>query len=254
MNPSRKLVRFSWSVCLLLSFLLLPPLASAAAQPSADLGPKPEMNFDFVYEYDPGGIISGVMLECDLEDCSDGEELMEAGPQRFECDGRDCYSMAYGYADYHQLIIEYADGTRVSNVFKTAGFVSDYTVTVSEDGLEVKKTGGTFNFRKLCCGGFIFTMVIETLLAMFYLGAFGLPKAVLGWIPLASLITLPAVWWLFPLLPVSSTWVTALSEAFAFGVEAVFLGLVAGRTIGWRHAFVLAFLMNVVSFGGWFIL
>jgi hypothetical protein len=103
----------------------------------ADTGPKPSMTFTFTGE--PVTVVSGVLYECQQADCSDAAPLEELGPQRFYCDAEGCSAIAYGFAPYHQIEIEFSDGvTRESNIFETAGFDSEYTVTVQSDGLLVE--------------------------------------------------------------------------------------------------------------------
>ena len=107
----------------------------------ADTGPKPTMEFEFKQALDSGQvtITSGILYECEQFDCSDAAPLRELGPQRFICDTFSCRALAYGFSPYHKLEIQFSDGkTRQSNVFKTAGFDTKYTVTVQQDDLLVE--------------------------------------------------------------------------------------------------------------------
>jgi hypothetical protein len=108
---------------------------------SADTGPKPTMDFQFIQGF-PGPavtILSGTLFECNRSDCQDATPLMEAGPQRFTCDATSCHTLAYGFSTYHRLLVQFSDGkTRQSNVFKTAQFNSSYKVTVRMDDLLVE--------------------------------------------------------------------------------------------------------------------
>lgn len=110
----------------------------------ADTGPKPTMDFEFKGLQDGElQIVSGILYECDQPDCSDAAPLQELGPQRLNCNTTGCSAMAYGFADYHVLEIEFSDEvTRRSNVFKTAGFSSSYTVTVQPNDLLVESQFG----------------------------------------------------------------------------------------------------------------
>ena len=125
-----------------LSFLLF--FLFAALLPAqmvlADTGPKPTMDFNFKGLQDGElQIVSGTLYECDQPDCSDAAPLQVLGPQRLSCNTTGCSAMAYGFADYHILEIEFSDEvTRRSNVFKTAGFSSSYTVTVQPNDLLVE--------------------------------------------------------------------------------------------------------------------
>ena len=125
----------------------------------ADTGPKPSMDFAFkqLAEKDLQ-VISGVLYECDQADCSDATPLQEVGPQRFTCDTNSCHALAYGFAPYHKIEIEFSDEqTRQSNIFQTAGFASNYTVTVQQNDLLVEAEFSlgvlppVFMIAILCC-------------------------------------------------------------------------------------------------------
>lgn len=107
----------------------------------ADTGPKPSMDFEFKPEL-AGELVtihSGILYECDQPDCSDASPLEEVGPQGLYCQANRCSATAYGFAPYHRLEIQFSDGQiRRSNVFETAGFDSQYTVTVRPDDLLVE--------------------------------------------------------------------------------------------------------------------
>ena len=124
------------SFLLLFLFILFIPMQTALA----DTGPKPTMDFNFK-GLDDGElqIVSGILYECDQADCSDAKPLEELGPQRLTCTTTGCHALAYGFADYHILEVEFSDEvTRSSNVFQTAGFSSVYTVTIQPNDLLVE--------------------------------------------------------------------------------------------------------------------
>ena len=125
----------------LLSLILIQVLFSAHTV-LADTGPKPTMEFIFKQNLPEGErhtIVSGILYECDQSDCSDAAPLEEVGPQGFYCDAQSCRAIAYGFAPYHRIEIEFSDEiTRQSNIFETAGFDSRYTVTVQPDDLLVE--------------------------------------------------------------------------------------------------------------------
>lgn len=125
--------RFAF-VFILLMFLPVPIVL-------ADTGPKPSMDFQFKQEVAgaPLTITSGILFECDQPDCSDAAPIEEVGPQGFRCDATSCSAVAYGFAPYHQIEIEFSDGqTRQSNIFETAGFDSRYAVTIRPTDLLVE--------------------------------------------------------------------------------------------------------------------
>ena len=125
------------TIALSLTFILLLLPARIVL---ADTGPKPTMDFEFSGLQDEElTIISGVLYECDQSDCGDAKPLEELGPQRLTCDATSCHALAYGFAPYHILEIEFSDEvTRRSNIFETAGFDSTYTVTIQPNDLLVE--------------------------------------------------------------------------------------------------------------------
>ena len=241
------LPRYRFWLLLVIFMLILP-----AQRVKADLGPKPSMHFTFNNETEFIPILSGQQLECEDETCSRTESLEVFGPQGFSCTEDECSSMAYTYRKYHKLVIEFADRTRESNVFTKKAFSANYEVTVTSDALIVKEIhtlGSFFDRDCLCCSGFFSTLVLETLVASIFLGAFQLPKAILGFVPIASLLTLPLVWFAFPLLPISSGVIIALAEITAVLIEAVFIYVAGFRRIGFKFILGLSVIMNVISFG-----
>lgn len=236
-----------WVLAVACTLVLLPAVTA-----HADAGPKPSMKFEFEFEIDPVSIVEGQLLECQDETCTDAAPLEEMGPQRFTCTESECSSIAYGYAPYHRLVITFSDGTRESNVFEKDGFAARYVVTVSEDALQVSERWSLG--RLCCCPSLMLTLLLETTVAAGYLRVSGLPRSLLAWAPMASLLTLPVVWLGFPLLPLPDGWVIGLAEAFAVLFEAGFLYLVTYRRIPLRHAVLLSAAMNAASLlVGWAI-
>jgi hypothetical protein len=148
-------VKFTKVAILLVFWISFLPFQSA----SADIGPKPTMDFTFTQQFAGAqvSISSGTMFECDQSDCSDAKPLMEAGPQGFSCEAASCHALAYGFSDYHRLEIQFSDGkTRQSNVFKTSEFNATYKVTIRQDDLLVEPnislgTVSPYIFILLCC-------------------------------------------------------------------------------------------------------
>lgn len=150
------------------------PLQNAAA----DTGPKPGMEFEFIYETAAGSLLvqDGLQHECAQPDCSDARPLEDAGPQGFRCYETTCSSIAYGYSDYHYLELTFSDGkTRQSNIFKTAGFNSVYKVTVRENDLLVEpRLLNPYSIHPyvllcLCCLGFLGIIALGVFLLVRFL-------------------------------------------------------------------------------------
>jgi hypothetical protein len=246
-TPRRSLTAVPLHRLLLLAVGLVVLLPALPAQ--ADIGPKPSMSFTFEYQIPRVAITSGQMLECENADCRAGKPLEQLGPQGFRCADYDCGALAYGFADYHKLVITFADGvTRESNIFAKSGRGGDFTVTVTGEALKVEAKRGLGNL--LCCvPSWALTLVVETLIAGLYMSAFQLPRALLGVAPLASLFSLPVVWFAFPQLALPWLAVVGLAELFAVVFETGFVYAFTHWTMPLRHAAILSLLMNAASFG-----
>lgn len=131
-------------MALLLILLALGGLFAPTATTEADVGPKPSMEFEFVYETgEPLTIVDGEQMQCKEPDCADAEPLEQLGPQGLRCTEEACSSSSYGYATYNQLVIQFSDGvTRTSDVFSSGTMRTEYRVSVHEDGLEVERVKG----------------------------------------------------------------------------------------------------------------
>ena len=250
----------------LFGLLLLLPLTA-----SADIGPKPTLEMLIEYETsEPITIEKGYLLVCEDSACKNSRPLEELGPQYFECTQDECDSAAYGYGEYLQLKIKFSDKTRLSNVFTKDDYNGYYNVIVTDDALDVLPSENTsLNIK----GGFfpgegisfpdIFsheyklvlflaaltaTIVLELLAALIYLAITKKPMNILLFVFLANVITIPAVWWLFPLLG-SFWWVIVLSETFAIIFEALFIWGLARKNMSLGNAFFLSIIINIASFG-----
>jgi hypothetical protein len=212
----------------------------------ADMGPKPTLTFIFEYKIPAVDIVSGVLIECDDSACQNGKTLTQVGPQNFTCSASSCESLSYGYTEYQKLGITFSDRVRESNVFTKKAYNAKYIVVVLQDSLQVSESSSLLG--RGCCPSLGLTLVLETLLASIYLSVFHLPRTALGWAPVASLVTLPFVWAVFPLLSLPDVLTTGLSESFAFLVESAFLFFVTNRVIPLRHAVALSLAMNAFSF------
>ena len=120
---------------------------------SADIGPKPTMDFEFIQQT-PGAALTiagtAIFFECEQADCQDEKPLGVGGPQRFSCGTISCHVLAYGFTRYHRLEIQFSDGkTRKSNVFQTAHFNSVYKVTIRPDDLLVEPQFGWDSFSNI---------------------------------------------------------------------------------------------------------
>jgi hypothetical protein len=240
--------KFLFSLALFI-FLFFPCLVRA------DLGPKPTMKFDIIYQTsDQITLQGGEQYQCEDKKCLNIKPLGQLGPQRFTCqDNFHCRSSAYGYDPYQKLILNFSDKTRASQIFNGETFNGTFDVQVTADKLIIKETtplasrGRLPDFFK----ALIITLFLELLVAYFYLLIGKMPKKILLSVILANLISLPIVWFFPP--RISLSW-TFFMEIFAVVFEALFIFYLNKNFITIKKSFNLSLIMNVASlFGGWFI-
>ncbi len=231
------------TVLILMALVLFIP----AGPVQADIGPKPTETFTFEYKIPRVDIVSGQLFECEVSDCQDARQLLDDPMQHFTCQLDLCSARtSRTFEKYQKLVITFSDGVRVSNIFTVNPFDSKFTVTVLQDSLKVSVAPDSLS--RACYPSLGLTLVLETLLASLYLSTFRLPRSILGWVPIASLITLPFVWAVFPYLGLNHWLSTGLSETFAVSVEAVFIYVITSRAIPLRHVIALSLAMNAFSF------
>ncbi len=171
-QSSTNSVHLTGKISILLALILI-GLGAGTQAARADMGPKPSMEFEFVYESSTTLTISeGIQLECSDETCFDAKPLERIGPQYFDCTDTECFSRAYGYAEYYRLSISFSDGvTRESNVFDKTYYNANYRVTVRENDLLVEETGGSMNPMTfiLVAGCVLVTSIITLFVILIFL-------------------------------------------------------------------------------------
>jgi len=122
------------AIIILLTLLFLP-----GGRAAADIGPKPELDFEFIL---PEGltIVDGELLVCQDDACTATEPLLEVGPQGITCQPTTCQGMIYGTNHPMRLQVTFSDGvTRLSNPFDVPSNQNVYTVEVRETDLLVER-------------------------------------------------------------------------------------------------------------------
>ncbi|MBI5066430.1 hypothetical protein HZA97_09430 [Candidatus Woesearchaeota archaeon] len=215
----------------------------------ADIGPKPSMSFNLIYETSQEiNLIDGEQYQCSDKDCADIKPLGEFGPQRLRCSQSSCHSLAYGYSPYQKLVLNFSDKNRESNVFNTNSFNSNFNVKVTESQLIIEDVtpllsrGETPYFLN----ALILTVVLELLTALIYLSRAKISKKVLASVFVANIISLPIVWFVFPILQ-NPFLILVLSEIFAVVFEMYFIHVLNKRSITLKQSFKLSLIMNLVS-------
>lgn len=114
---------------------------------SADMGPKPTMDFQFMQEISGSKLtmVSWSLNNCEISECASTEEIIPV-EYGFKCADNFCSAgMYYGIRHkYFQMEITFSDGvTRKSNVFTRRFFDARYRVTIQTDSLLVKELKGS---------------------------------------------------------------------------------------------------------------
>jgi len=98
------------------------------------------------------------------------------------------------------------------------------------------------------------TLILELFVAYIFLLIIRFSKQVLIHVLIANVITLPIVWFVFPLLKIEFFMILILAEIFALAFEAYFLYWRNKGKLPLGKSFLLSILMNLASlFVGWFI-
>lgn len=232
-----------FSLC---AVFLIPSVASA------DLGPKPSMTFDISV---PEGVslIEGEQIECEDVECKKSQPLGEAGPQRFFCITQDkqCFSRAYGYALYHKLSLKFSDRTRESNVFTSRAFDASFSVKVVNEKVLIEEKKSEISGKDLFTpffGATLITILIECVLAFFIFLIIKKPKkkrllfAVLS----GNIITLPFVWFAFPLIQPTALAIP-LAECFAVLFEAWWIWIIGKKQFSFPKSLFVSIALNILS-------
>jgi hypothetical protein len=255
------------------AFVTLIVLASLAAlSASADIGPKPTVDIDVAYE---GAEIPDASFSARMLACVRGVEttfperspvhqlrISEYDPAK-NCSwrpaafawGGDCSASACHF-NYHPpaqfklaVYLPGLDKVFISDEISRTNFYSNYRAELAPDGsVRIRET--TPFFRKDIISAFVkalvITLVLETLVALIFLSLARLPKRILRSVLLANAVSLPIVWFLFPLV-LRTPSVILFAEIFAIAFEACFIRLLDRDAIAFRKAVSLSVMMNLAS-------
>lgn len=234
--------------------LLLLPLFFCLFSPLwADVSPKPEMEFSFIYNTPskpPIDPLHSEQIQCEDNQCFDSKPLGVYGLQKLYCSASECFSIAYEYDNYQKLIISFADGTkRESNIFASPDTLrSRFNVYVNEDNLKVEPSSaapatGSW-VRRDAWVSLIIILVLELLAAAAYLSYTQKSFTILYSVATANLLT-TAVSWLFLARYFKET---AILWIFCVLAEALIIRLMNRKRISLYDSFMLSITMNVTSY------
>ena len=234
---------------LFLLLLLVGPFATAWA----DVSPKPEMEFSFVYNtaqkpaIDPFG---SEQIQCNDNQCLESKPLGHYGLQKLYCTPESCFSVAYEYTDFQKLVIAFADGTkRESNIFPaTHKLRARYKVQVNKDSLTVEPTNVVPDLgawaRTDALFSLLLVLILEMIAAVAYLIYTQKSFTILWSVAVANVLTMSVSWILLAWYASD----TAFLWIFYVIAEALIIRLMNIRKLTLKDAFVLSIAMNVTSY------
>ena len=217
------------------------------------ISPKPEMDFSFQYQTTQTPAVlpaTSEQIQCKDNQCMVQEPLGVYGIQRLYCQTEKCFSIAYEYAPFQKLIIDFSDGVkRQSNVFATPSKLRNhFIVTVREKDLLVAPSAEPQKFNALAradaWASLIIILLIELVAAFAYLYYTEKSYRVLYSVFLVNLITMPVSWQFLANVVPEPTLIWLFSLVF----EAVFIWLLNRKTLTLRNSAVLSLAINVSSY------
>jgi len=215
----------------------------------ADAGPKPSMKFKLIYEF-PRSIklIDGYQLECDDADCTILDTLKSMGPQGFICFQDICFSNSYGYKDYHKIILIFDDTVRTSNIFKSKSYRATFDIIVKDKKLEVIETTSFITSSApfpVFIKAFVIIIILELIIGFFFLLIAKKPFDILTFITFGNIISVPLLWYLFPMF--FNYIYIAFGGIIVFVFESYFIYFFCKDHISIRLSFLLSFTINFAS-------
>jgi hypothetical protein len=248
---------------------------------SADLGPKPSVDIDVVYNQQSisDTNFSARMLWClsqdqkqvGMEDKTipqleineyDSSKSCYWVPARLagggQCSNSSCH---FGYMPPSEfklaVFIPSIDKVFITNEISRTNFNSRYKAELFSDGsAKISETTPVLSSDKVSsfAKAFPITIILELLVSLIFLSVRKLPKKILTYILLANIISLPIVWFLFPLVKLPILAIIVMSEIFAVLFETYFIYLLNKQIITFKQSLTLNILNNLASlFVGGFI-
>lgn len=219
----------------------------------AGIAPKPEMDFTLIYQTENKPVIrpeTSEQIQCEDNQCLQSDPLGQYGIQKLYCKTDSCFSIAYEYSPFQQLILDFSDGVkRTSNVFRTPNKLrNSFIVLVRANDLVVEPSIKPQTFNALLRADAWMSLIIILLLEIFaawaYLKYTRKNYRVLYAVVLANLITTPISWQVLGTL-VSEPWFIWF---FCLIFEALLIWIFNRKRITARDSFELSFAINVTSY------
>lgn len=267
----------------LLTSLILILLLSTINFTSADLGPKPSADIHLTLNRE---VIPDTSFNAKILTCQEKESklynrnlipqlnISEYDPTRNcywkpteytwggDCKNSNCYFNYFLPPKFRLAVyLPSQDKLYLSAEVKRKNFKSTFEANLLSDGTiniqettSFLKSDSAKNVKKFLIA-LVLTLILELLVALIYISTTKIPKKILFSVLTGSIITLPFVWFVFPLLKIF--WLAILlGEIFAFIFESYFIYLLNKEIISLKKSFILSFLINLTSFivGGFIFL
>jgi hypothetical protein len=143
------------------------------------------------------------------------------------------------------------DKVYISNLVKRENFYSTFEANlINNGGMDIEETTGFWksdiirNFKYFLLALFL-TIVLESLIAWERVRKQKNPRRIMYSVVVANLISLPIVWFVFPLL-VFAPFAVIMGEFFAFAFEGIFIHY-ANKDYSLSDTMILSLIMNAVS-------
>lgn len=252
-------------------------LACLSSGAKADLGPKPTVDIDLVYNHQKiaDASFGAKMLGCYDQELvqneieQDRDTVAQLRISSFDADAQ-CYwqpaPLAWGgsCSESHcqfsyfppsefklAVYIPSLDKTFVTDKITRENFASRYRVELSVDGTAtINETTSLWASIRIpdFVGAFLLTIFFELLVTWIFVTAQKLPgKKILVYVLGANVLSLPAVWFLFPLIDLPEFIVIAVFELFAVLFETYFIYHFCKQMLSFRQTLLLSALNNFVS-------
>lgn len=255
-----------------IGFLIL--LSSLAL---ADIGPKPTAYFEVTYDGrslgpDQDFEFKAQMLVCQEHSQRPLENLIPSlriseydasrscywEPAEFawggECVHSECkfnyflpdeFKLAVYLPSQDQVFVSDLVTKKNFEAFYQANLLPDRSITIKD--ITPFSQSSAWSKIKTFFFALILTLFFELLATLVFVLISKDSKKILFWVFLANLISLPLVWFVFPLLK-NFGWVILLAEIFAFLFEAGFIHLFNKKTFSFRKSLLLSLVINLASF------
>jgi len=211
------------------------------------------MNFTLVYTTEQKPSIlpdTSEQIQCQDNQCIEQEALGSYGIQKLYCQPTGCFSIAYEYAPYQKLVLDFSDGIkRTSNVFATPDKLrNNFQVIVGKNDLHIELVPSPKEVNSLlrvdAWSSLLIILLLEFMAAWAYLSYTRKSYRILISVFFVNLITMPVSW------QILANWITEpwLLWSFCLVFEAVFLWLFNRNRLHLRDAFNLSIAINVTSY------